>query len=182
VPAWAALLFAVVSVTAAGGYWLRAGRAAAQPEAPPAVDEAAASARLTAEHRAGAVRRAVADVPHLTPRCAEALMSRSQAEVLAPEETYRRAEIALRRGLPALSAAEARELGRLSDALRARVSGKERARLLSYLEQVRAGRPTLPADDLAMAQAVKRAELKLAPPSLERLRALYEKAVLGAPR
>lgn len=180
--AWAALALGVSTVGGAGVHWLRTGRAAAQPEAPPAIDAAAASARLTAERRAEAVQRAVAGAPHLTPRCAETLMSRSQAEVLSPEETYRRAEIALRRGLPALNAAETRELGRLVDARHARANVKERARLASYLERLRTGRPTSPDDDRAMAQLVRTADLKLAPPSLERLRALYEKAVLGSPR
>lgn len=106
-------------------------------------------------------------------------MRRSQAEVLTPEETCRRAEVALRRGLPALSPAEGRELGRLVDARRARASSRERTRLAAYLERLRAGQPTSPADDRAMADVLKRAELRLPAPSLARLRALYEKALLA---
>jgi hypothetical protein len=175
----------VVLAAGAAAWWgLRAGEATASAEDVPsaAVTEAdAAAARLGAERRAEAVRHAVEAVPHLTPRCAEVLMSRSQAEVLLPEETFRRSQVALRRGLPALSPAETREVSRLTSAVHGRVSARDRGRLATYLTRVKEGLATSPEDDRAMAQAVRTAELRLPARDLERLRALYEKATLGAP-
>ncbi len=140
-----------------------------------------AAARFTAQRRADAVRLALEAVPHLTPRAAEALMSRSQAEVLAPEETFRRSQAALRRGLSALSAAETRELARLNDALHARLGARERRRLGDYLARIKENLGTAPAEDRALALVMRTAELKLPPAQLTRLRALYEKATLLAP-
>lgn len=175
----------LVFLVAGGAVWwgTRANLAPTTDEAPPAsgAPADAAAARLADERRAEAVRRAVEAVPHLTPRSAGELMSRSQAEVLLPEETFRRSQVALRRGLASFSAAETRDLGRLTSAVHARLAGRDRSRLAGYLARLKDGRATTADDDRAMAQAVRAAELRLASRDLERLRALYEKATLAAP-
>ncbi|HLA76174.1 MAG TPA: hypothetical protein VJU18_01215 [Vicinamibacteria bacterium] len=129
------------------------------------------------------LQRAIATVtqesPHLTPRVVEALMSRSAAGMLDPPEAFRRAYFQAGRGLPTLSAAEAREFRNLNAALYAAVSAGERARLGTYLERVRARRPTTPQEDAAMCRLVKAAVLRLPDRQRARLRDLFEKAIVA---
>ncbi len=180
--AWLALAGVVVLGGLAVTFGVRRSGSAASTPTPASAELAhEALARFSAQRRAEAVRLALEAVPHLTPRAAEALMSRSQAEVLSPEETFRRSQAALRRALSALSSAETRELARLNDALHARLNARDRRRLGDYQARIKESLGTSPAEDRALALVMRTAELKLPPAQLARLRALYEKATLLAP-
>ena len=135
-------------------------------------------------HMAARLRQGIdkvtAEVPLLTPAAAEMLMGQSQAQALEPAEAFRRTYLLAGRGLPALSAAEQREMGALSTDLYARVPAGDRARLGPYLDRVRAGGSTDPALDQQMSRVVKAAVLKLPAARRQRLQALFEKAIAVA--
>lgn len=143
-------------------------QAAAAVEAPPPQDP---------------LLRAIAAVtqesPHLSPRVVEALMTRSAAGVLDPPEAFRRAYFQAGRGSASLNTGEAREFRNLNSALYTALSGGERARLGAYLERVRAQRPTAPQEDAEMCRSVKTAVLRLPERQRERLRILFEKAIVA---
>jgi hypothetical protein len=124
-----------------------------------------------------AIETVTAEVPLLTPAAAEMLMGQSQAQTLDPAEAFRRTYLLAGRGLPALTAAEQKEVGALSSELYARVPGGDRARLGPYLDRVRGGRATEPALDQQMGRVVKAAALKLPAAKRQRLQALFEKAI-----
>jgi hypothetical protein len=132
-------------------------------------------------HMAARLRQAIdtvtAEVPLLTPAAAELLMGQSQAQALDPTEAFRRTYLLAGRGLPALSAAEQREVGALSTELYGRVPAGDRARLGPYLDRVRGGRATDPATDQQMSRVVKSAVLKMPAARRQRLQALFEKAI-----
>jgi hypothetical protein len=124
-----------------------------------------------------AVETVSREVPLLTPAAAEMLMGQSQAQVLEPAEAFRRTFQMTARGLPTLAKDEQREMGGLTTALYATLPSRDRGRLGSYIEQVRAGRATDPAQDQEMCRIVKTAALKLPPSRRLRLQALFEKAL-----
>jgi GYF domain 2 len=124
-----------------------------------------------------AVSRATAEAPHLSREVALRLMGESEAGALEPEETFRRASLFASSGLAALAAAEFREMGQLTTLLYATVAARDRGRLASYLEKVRARRLSTADEDREMCAIMKTAFLKLPEPRRSRFRALYEKAV-----
>jgi hypothetical protein len=124
-----------------------------------------------------AIDTVTAEVPLLTPKAAEMLMGQSQAQVLEPVEAFRRTYLLAGRGLSALTAGEQQEIATLSSDLYARVPSGDRARLGPYLDRVRAGSATDPAQDAQMSRVVKAAVLKLPPARRQRLQALFEKAI-----
>ena len=133
-----------------------------------------------AERLAKAVEAVTAEVPLLTPEAAERIMGQSEAQVLEPAEAFRRTYALAGRGIPTLAPAEQREIGALSTDLYARLPAADRARLGSYIDRVRAGRPSEPAEDAAMAKLVASAFRRLSASRQARLRALFEKATAAA--
>jgi hypothetical protein len=132
---------------------------------------------LLAPRLDAAVQAAVEAVPHLNAPAAQQLMAQSEARVLEPDQAFRRSVAALAQLLPALSRAETRELSGLTRATYAGVPWKERSRLASYIERVRAGDTTDPAVDRAMAELMKAAELRLSAEQRHRLQQYYERAI-----
>lgn len=124
-----------------------------------------------------AVQTVTLEVPQLTAPAAEILMGQSAAQVLEPDQAFRRSLEAMTRALPAWSPAETQEMSQLIAATYASLPAKERGRLAAYIDKVRAGESTSPQDDREMAGVMKGAILRLSPPRRERLQALYEKAV-----
>jgi hypothetical protein len=104
-------------------------------------------------------------------------MGQSAAQVLEPAEAFRRTYLMTSRGLPALSKAEQAEMGALSSQMYASLPARDRARLGSYIERVRAQQATDPRLDDEMSRLAKGAVLKLPPARRARLQALFEKAV-----
>lgn len=127
-----------------------------------------------------AIAAVSAEVPLLTPAAAEMLMGQSQAQVLEPPEAFRRTYLLVGKGLPALDKAEEKEMGALSSELYGKLPGAARARLGAYIERVRSGRPTDPAQDQAMSALVKGAAERMPAPRRVRLQALFEKAIAAA--
>ncbi len=128
-------------------------------------------------HLGQAVEKVTREVPHLSEAAVAIVMAQSEAHVLEPEETFRRAYEMASRGVPSLQAAEAQELGELVAAASSALPAKGRTQLTAYFERVRARRLTRPEEDREMCQLMKSAVLKLSPPRLARLQALYEKAI-----
>jgi hypothetical protein len=176
-------LLAVAAVAFTSDLWLPAvqgwaasltGRATeAAPAAGPRVDE------VQRRHRE-AVQAAVAELPHLRSDTIELVMSSSAAGVLDAPEVFRRSYEAAGRGLAALDAAEARDLGALNSALSGALSARERAQLADYIERVRGRRPTSPAEDAQMSRLVRRGAGALSPARRARLQELFAKAVSWA--
>jgi hypothetical protein len=71
-------------------------------------------------------------------------------------------------------------MGALSSELYARLPAADRARFGAYLERVRAGRGSDPAEDLAMSRLVKAAFGRLPAARQKRLRDLFAKAIDAA--
>jgi hypothetical protein len=126
------------------------------------------------------VAAVTAAVPLLTAAAAETLIGQSQAGALDPAEAFRRTYQMAGRGLPALAAAEQRDMGALSTEMYNRLSAADRARLGPYLDRVRAGRATDPGDDATMSRLVKTAFAKLPAARQKRLQSLFEKAIAAA--
>ncbi len=158
--------------------WMPEGPAS-RPDGLEALARGLAARGLLAVRLREAVDAAVAGVPHLSPTAAEQLMSQTEARVLEPDQAFRRSLAALAQLLPALSAAETRELAALTSATYASVPWKDRKRLASYVERVRRGDTTPPEEDREMAALMKAAFDRLSPARRLRLQAYYEKAILA---
>jgi hypothetical protein len=126
-----------------------------------------------------AVDAAVAAVPHLSAPAAEQLMAQSEARVLEPDQAFRRSLQALAQNIGSLTPAEKDELSRLTTAAYAGVPWKDREQLASYVERVRKGQTTPPAEDRAMAALLKTAESRLSGEGRLKLQGFYEKAILA---
>jgi hypothetical protein len=124
-----------------------------------------------------ALQRVITEVPHLSTRSAETLMGRSAAGVLEPAEVFRRSWDLASRGLYALNKTEARDLSNLTQAVYARVAGKDRARLGAYVARVRERETTAVALDQEMCGVMKAAVDKLPALQRERLQQLFDKAI-----
>jgi uncharacterized protein DUF4339 len=127
-----------------------------------------------------AVQKVTREVPQLTAPAAEALMGRSEAKVLEPDQAFRRSIDALVKVLPTLTAPETQELGQLTTATYAGLAWKDRTRLSAYVERVRANQGTTPQEDREMSALMKMAFLKLPAGQRLRLQAFYEKALRTA--
>lgn len=119
--------------------------------------------------------------PHLTPQAVEmvitpVLQSRPDARI-SPETLFRVAWTRAARGFEALAPNDQGELGRLNQAAFGTMSAGERRRLGVWLERVRAGQPTQPAQDRSGAASMARAFRKLPQRSQERFRALTQNAI-----
>ncbi|MFI5184652.1 MAG: hypothetical protein ACHQNV_09650 [Vicinamibacteria bacterium] len=167
----------VLAGAAGGGYWLF-NREAAPPRATheplaPTPDPLDALVRR-------AVETATTEVPVLTPAAAQLLMERSQARILEPDQLFRRSLDALTRAQPTWSETVVRDVGQITNALYANLSGRDRARLAGYIDRVRGRRATTPQEDREMCGLMKSAVLRLPAAMRQRLQALYEKAIRAA--
>jgi hypothetical protein len=126
-----------------------------------------------------AVDAAVTAVPHLSATSAEQLMSQSEARLLEPDQAFRRSLSALAVNIGTLTDKEKAELTRLTTAAYTGLVWKDRARLADYVERVRKGAMTTPAEDKEMAELMKQAELRLSGEGRLRLQGYYEKAILA---
>jgi hypothetical protein len=153
------------------------GRAAAGSEE---IRAAIAVDTRAAERLAGAVTAVTADVPLIGAETAERIIGQSEAQFLDPAEAFRRTYALAGTGVASLTPAEQREMGALSSELYARLPAADRARFGAYLERVRAGRGSDPAEDLAMSRLVKAAFGRLPAARQKRLRDLFAKAIDAA--
>jgi hypothetical protein len=141
---------------------------------------AALSARGILEGRLkAAVQAVVDDVPHLSAPVAEQLMSQSEARILEPPQAFRRSVAALAKLLPSLTPAETREISGLTSATYAGLPWAQRRDLAGYIERVRRGDTTDPAEDAAMAALMKSGEVRLSAEQRLRLQSYYERAIQG---
>jgi hypothetical protein len=117
------------------------------------------------------------EVPHFTRAVAELLMAQSAAQVLEPQEAFRRGQALTSRGIPSLSANESRELGGLMQAVYGALPARDRSRLAAYIDRLRARGMTSPQEDREMCFVMKGGVLKLTPARRTRLQAFFEKAI-----
>ena len=169
-------LVAVAGVVAGAGFF--AYQVMQRPEAPvatPTPDPDAAQ-RLLREQRQKAIDLASVETPQFSTATIEMLMSGSAAEVLEPREVFRRGQLAVSRGIGQLTPAESRELGGLMQAVYAPLSAKDRARLGTYLDRLKANAATSPEESQAVALVMKSGVVKLPKDRRARLQAIFEKA------
>jgi hypothetical protein len=136
---------------------------------------ARAAAATTWSPSAAAVSR---DLPMLTPRAAELVVSYGLDR---PEAAFRLSYLLAANGVSRLSPAEARELGQLTSALYAPLPPANRKRLDGYMERVRGLQVTQADEDREMSALVREAVLQFPDAQRVRYQSLYEKA-LGLPQ
>jgi hypothetical protein len=117
------------------------------------------------------------DLPHLSPRGVELLLSPRCETSLGVPEACRRGWQAALRGRRSLDELEQRELIRLDSLMGAALPPRDQQRFTSYLERVRANGPTSRDEDAEMSQLTRTAVLALPESSRVRLQALNEKAI-----
>jgi hypothetical protein len=129
-----------------------------------------------------ALTRQVAEIaPHLSPAAVRALLDRHPSRKLTALDVFRMAHRASLNGVSGLTPAEVQDLARITSALYAGMSARDRDRLGVYQERVRAEQATTPAQDAEMARAMKTGTVRLPADSLHRLQELMEKAIaMGA--
>ncbi|HET9316909.1 MAG TPA: hypothetical protein VFQ51_15055 [Vicinamibacteria bacterium] len=126
----------------------------------------------------GDLTRQVADIaPHLSAAAVRALLDRYPNRKLTATEVFRLAHRSSLAGVAGLTPDEVADLSRITAALYAGMSARDRARLGAYQERVRLEKPTTPAEDAEMAQAMRAGTSRLPPESLQRLQELVEKAI-----
>jgi hypothetical protein len=125
-----------------------------------------------------ALQAAVQGVPYLTPAAAQAVMAQSAAQVLEPDETFRRSLQYMGMGLRGLTAKEQREVGELNRAVYAFVPQRDRWRMAAYIDRVRNRASTTPEDNRKYRELMRDGVLKLPAPRRARLQQLYEQAIL----
>lgn len=149
----------------------RARQAAAEVQAAQE-SKAAAAAQLTQAQDALA-----AELPQFSRATVDALIAQSGAPILEAGEAFRRGQMAMTRGIGALSPGESAELSNLMQAVYGALSGAERGQLASYLDTLRGRSLTKPEQDRAMQPLMKKGVSKLAAARRARLQALFDKAV-----
>jgi hypothetical protein len=122
------------------------------------------------------VARVTAACPLLSAGAVETMM-RSMPADASTDHYFRMGYEWAGRGVGELGPAVGKEMGSITASLFASLSGSERQRLGTYLERVRTGLPTTPAEDHAMGAVMKRAILALPTDSQEKLRRLTERAI-----
>jgi hypothetical protein len=124
-----------------------------------------------------AAERLEMEVPELSPQALRLLigerMSRGESLDRVPIDALREVS----RGLEALSASEAREMGAIYGKIWAPVKEAERRRLAAVLERVKTGRPVAAADVRALREVVKTGVVELPPEDRERLQELSGRAL-----
>jgi hypothetical protein len=132
---------------------------------------------VTSGQLAKVVDEVTREVPHLSRAVAEMLMAQSAAQVLEPQEAFRRGQAMMSKGLASLSAAESRELGALMQSLYGTLQARDRSRLAAYIDKVRARGLTTPQEDREMSFVMKGGVLKLPAARRTRLQQIFEKAI-----
>lgn len=158
--------------------WMPEGTAS-RPNGLDALSRGLAARGVLAVRLRQAVDAAVAAVPHLSAPAAEQLMAQSAARVIEPDQAFRRSLQALAENIGSLTPAEKNELSRLTTATYSGVPWKDRTRLAGYVERVRKGDTTTPAEDHEMAELLRSAELRLSAEGRLKLQGFYEKAILA---
>jgi hypothetical protein len=125
-----------------------------------------------------AVARATEDVPYLAADTAEMLMSLSDAEILEPDEIFRRSQKLAATGLAGLDAGEIREFRAINDSMYASLPYRDRARISAYIDKLRRGEFPTTEEDAGARVLVKSATLRLSPEKKSSLQQLYRKAIL----
>jgi hypothetical protein len=126
----------------------------------------------------GNLTRQVAEIaPHLSPAAVRALLDRYPNRKLTATEVFRLAHRSSLSGVAGLTPPEVEDLSKLTASLYGGMTSRDRARLGAYQERVRLEKPTTPAEDAEMAQAMKAGTARLSPESLQRLQELIEKAI-----
>jgi hypothetical protein len=127
-----------------------------------------------------AVSAAIDAAPHLDEAAVQLVMGRSAANVLEPQEVFRRSCEWANRGVSSLSPVEAREMAELNSQVFSSIPSRDRGRLAAYFDRVKTLRPTSPEEDRDMERLMRSGVLRLPGPRLLRLRALYEKLIRSA--
>jgi hypothetical protein len=130
-----------------------------------------------------AIEAAGREVPHLSPAAARLVMAQSAAQVLEPDEAFRRSLLYMGMGVGSLSAKEQKELGDLNRTVYGSVPPKERWRMAAYIDRVRGRASTTAEDNHRYRELMRDAVAKLPAPKRDRLQQLYEQAIrkgLGA--
>jgi hypothetical protein len=122
------------------------------------------------------VARVTAACPLLSAAAVESMMRSMPADASA-DLYFRKGYEWAGRGAPELGPEVGREMGAITSALFRSLSASDRDRLGSYLERLRTGQATTPAQDRAMNEVMKRAILALPAKSQEDLRRLTERAI-----
>ncbi len=162
-------------------YWLEAwAPAAAREEFLTAFEQlmrAVAPSEVLAARVEEAAERLAVEVPELSPKALRLLigMRMSEGESLegVPVDALRRVS----RGLEALSAAEAAEMGQIYGQVWAPLSEADRRQLARVLERVKAERPVAAADVRALREVVKAGVVALPPEQRARLQELSGRAL-----
>lgn len=113
----------------------------------------------------------------LLSRPAARLVAQTLPGEAAPAVFFRKGYALAARGLPRMDPLAAQQLGELMPKVFASLPGAQRERLGSYLERVRAGQPTTPADDSAMNQLMNGSIRALAEPDQKRLQQVIQGAI-----
>jgi hypothetical protein len=129
-----------------------------------------------AQEQEQAAAEAVEQVPYLSRRTIEAVLSSDPAKALEPPEVFCLAAAAADRGVSALSNEEAQELARLRRELIETLSPAERE-LVSDYETTRARRATFASEDQNALRLYAQGARALPSQSLGRLRVLFGKAI-----
>ena len=124
-----------------------------------------------------AIEAAGREVPHLSPAAARLVMAQSAAQVLVPDEAFRRSLLYMGMGVGSLTARERKELGELNRTVYGSVPQKERWRMAAYIERVRGRASTTPEDNRRYRELMRDAVAKLPAPKRARLQELYEQAI-----
>lgn len=156
------------------------GLGSSQPTPPAAAPTPAASPTLDPSLPREVVA-AIQQMPHLTPETVQLVVATSPFAGPEPPEVFRRARAALRRGAPALTPEETRELADLERAVASRLRPIERERLQAY-DRVTTGRELLSDEDARVLGLYARGARGLPVASRDRLQALSAKAITAALR
>jgi hypothetical protein len=124
-----------------------------------------------------ALQVAASEVPYLSSIGAQLVMAQSAAQVLEPDETFRRSLQYMGPGLKALTPKEQQEVGELNRTVYGFVAQRDRWKMAAYIDRVRAKATTSTADTRRNRELMRDAVLKLPAPKRARLQQLYEAAI-----
>ncbi len=124
-----------------------------------------------------AVERLAVDVPELSKDALRLLIAERMSQDRGLDDVPQAALRAVSRGLDALDVAEANEMRAIYQKIWAPVAEEERVRLAGLLNEVKAGRPVLPADGQALRDVVRAGVHALPEAERQRLQELSGRAV-----
>jgi hypothetical protein len=117
------------------------------------------------------------EVPHLSPAAARLVMAQSAAQVLEPDETFRRSLLYMGIGVGSLPVKDQKEVTELNKLVYSSVPQKERWRMAAYIDRVRGRSSTTAEDNHRYRELMRDAVTKLPAPKRARLQQLYEQAI-----